>query len=206
MSFSEESEIENLNKIINHIEENLKINNKDDKDLLLISEISKAMNISISALNNLFNRGCPVTIHEYIVKRRMCLASHDLIETKENIINIAQKYGYSSDSFTKIFKKTYGLTPREYRKNGVLQKEFERFDIKIIDLDSLKLVEKHCFNCEFCMCGVCAGRSEEYGTPIKEIINKFPNGCEEFKYSLDAFIENEKKKERLIEELKQIAK
>lgn len=200
-----DSETNMLNNILDYIEENLVVNNKDDKDYLIVKEIAKNMNLSESSLQNLFNNGCPITIHEYIVKRRMSLASHNLIESDEKIINIAQKYGYNADSFRVTFKKIYGLTPKEYRERGILQKDFERFCIKIIDLDSLNIVQTHCLNCEFCMCGndtlVCAGRDEEYGMPIDEMEKKYPNGCDCFGYSLNAYIENEKKKERLIEEL-----
>lgn len=200
-----DSETNMLNNILDYIEENLVVNNKDDKDYLIVNEIAKTMNLSVSYLQTLFNNGCPVTIHEYIVKRRMSLASHNLIESNEKIINIAQKYGYNVDSFRVTFKKNYGLTPKEYRQRGILQKDFERFCIKVIDLDSLNIVQTHCLNCEFCMPSndtlVCTGRDEEYGMLIDEMVKKYPNGCDCFSYSLNAYIENEKKKERLIEEL-----
>lgn len=200
-----DSETDMLNTILNYIEENLVVNNKDDKDYLLVKEIAKTMNLSGSFLQALFNTECPITIHEYIVKRRMSLASHDLIEGDEKIINIAQKYGYNADSFRVTFKKEYGLTPKEYRKRGILHKDFERFCIKNIDLDSLNIVKTHCLNCEFCMSDnntlVCAGRIEEYGMPIDKMIKEYPNGCECFNYSLKAYIENEKEKEKLIKEL-----
>lgn len=199
-------ETNDLNKIINYIEENLVINQEDDIDVLSISKIADLFNLSTSALNELFNNGCPVTLHDYIIKRRMTLASHDLIESNDSIMTISQRYGYNSpDSFTRIFKKTYGLTPTEYRKNGILKEDFNRFYLRIYDLNDLYLVEKNCRTCEFCMPGnntlVCAGRNEEYGFSIKEMIEKYPNGCDCFNYSLDAFIENEQKKEKLIKEI-----
>lgn len=199
-------ETEDINKIINYIEENLIVNQENNIDVLSISKIAKSFNFSISSLNDLFNNGCQISIHDYIIKRRMTLASHDLIETKDAIINIALKYGYESpDSFTKAFKKIYNSTPTDYRKKGILGKDFDRFDVKNYDLDELCYVEKNCKTCEFCMpCKetlVCAGRDKEYGFPIEEMIKKYPNGCECFNYSLDAFIENEQKKEKNIKEL-----
>lgn len=62
-----------------------------------------------------------------------------------------------------------------------------------------KLVEENCHNCEFNFGNVCAGHGirkyngkEIYGIPIEEAIAKFPEGCEHFGISLNAFIKQEK--------------
>ncbi len=64
-----------------------------------------------------------------------------------------------------------------------------------------EIIQKHCMNCEFCMPNgnelICAGRDEDYGTLISQMIEKFPNGCEEFEYTLNTFILNEKIKEEI---------
>lgn len=66
-------------------------------------------------------------------------------------------------------------------------------------IEKLKQIEKNCDNCVFCMSDdkgfVCAGRTDDYCTPIIEMKKKYPNGCEEFEYTLDAFIANEQLKE-----------
>lgn len=59
-------------------------------------------------------------------------------------------------------------------------------------------MEKNCFTCEFNL-GVCAGGAtlidgkSSYGMSIEEMIKLFPNGCDEWGISLDAFIEQQKK-------------
>ena len=173
--------------------------------MLNIDNISKAVNSSSSSLQDLFRKTCNISIHEYIVNRRMTLASHNLIESNEEIIHIAEKYGYEQNSFTRAFKKNYNITPSEYRKKGILQKDFDRIDIKSINLNKIFFVEKNCNNCVFNM-GVCAGRTKEYGMPIEKVMQLFPNGCEEFEYTLEAYNENEKKKEKFVKELKNYAK
>lgn len=61
------------------------------------------------------------------------------------------------------------------------------------------LVEKNCSTCEFNFGTVCAGygtRTDNgkytYGMPMKSAEAMFPNGCEDWGISLDAFIEQEK--------------
>lgn len=191
-----------LINVLDYIENNLIDNNE-----LNINEISKKSNISPSYLQYIFKKLSGSYLHTYIIKRKMSLASHDLIETKDSITNIAIKYGYEVDSFIRAFKKIYSFTPTEYRRNGKIEKEFLPINIeinnieKITNFDEMYLVEKNCQNCVFCMENVCAGRDEDYGKPIKEVVKRFPNGCEEFEYTLNKFIENEKLKEEILNKL-----
>lgn len=62
-----------------------------------------------------------------------------------------------------------------------------------------KTVPKKCENCEFNSGDVCAGYGKRtdngeytYGMPMDLAKLMFPNGCEDFGLSLDAFIEQEK--------------
>lgn len=62
-----------------------------------------------------------------------------------------------------------------------------------------KLVDKSCETCEFNFGDVCAGHgsridsgNDTYGMPMEEAKRMFPEGCEDYGISLDAFIEQEK--------------
>lgn len=62
-----------------------------------------------------------------------------------------------------------------------------------------KLVEQNCSTCEFSFGDVCAGHGvrsdnseDTYGMPIEEADKMFPDGCDDYGSSLDAFIEQEK--------------
>lgn len=66
-----------------------------------------------------------------------------------------------------------------------------------------KLVEQSCATCEFNFGTVCAGygtRTDNgkntYGMPMDEAEKMFPDGCEDYGISLDAFIEQEELNER----------
>lgn len=62
-----------------------------------------------------------------------------------------------------------------------------------------KMVEKNCDTCEFNFGDICAGhgiridnKKDTYGMLIEEAIRMFPNGCDDYGISIDAFIEQEK--------------
>ena len=65
------------------------------------------------------------------------------------------------------------------------------------------MAKKCCDTCEFKFYGddgICAGygkiseNENTYGKPIKEVKKIFPNGCEDWGISLEACIEEEKRK------------
>ena len=53
---------------------------------------------------------------DYIIKKRLELAKMLLEQNKLSITMISARVGYNNYSyFTKMFKKMYGMTPREYQ-------------------------------------------------------------------------------------------
>lgn len=61
-----------------------------------------------------------------------------------------------------------------------------------------KFVEENCYNCEFNFGNVCAGHGinvdngkDPYPMPMEQAIAMFPEGCENFGISLEAFIKQE---------------
>lgn len=60
------------------------------------------------------------TIGSYIRSRRLTQAGYELVHSDKKILDIAVSlYFESAESFSRAFKKKYGLTPRDYRKNGI---------------------------------------------------------------------------------------
>ena len=56
---------------------------------------------------------------EKLLQARMIKASDYLIYTDKDIQAIGEEVGYSGSSyFTRVFKKHFGITPREYRKKN----------------------------------------------------------------------------------------
>ena len=82
-------------------------------------EISKACHISIGYLHRLFSF-TNFTVSKWIMIRRLESSKKELRIRKsslDTITNIAYKWGFSDHShFTKVFKRTYNMTPIQYQK------------------------------------------------------------------------------------------
>jgi len=65
-----------------------------------------------------FHKTCGMTIKRYISGRRLALAALELRDTNERIIDIAMKYGFSSqEALTRAFTAAFGCAPAAYRRN-----------------------------------------------------------------------------------------
>lgn len=109
-------------------------------------EIARFLNYEQHYFARIFQRYSGMTIQEYIKKRKMSHALLDLIRTNSNISEIAEKYLYSADGFTKAFKDIFGVTPEKVRK---MKKEsngstdfFEQFTNRIIVPDYHEFIDE----------------------------------------------------------------
>ena len=86
---------------------------------LLVEDIAAFAGISAKYLSALFKKEIEMTIADYIEHRRMEEASAMLLYSDFSYAEIADTLSYSSQSyFSKIFKRHFGLTPMQYRKNN----------------------------------------------------------------------------------------
>ncbi|NCS94410.1 MAG: AraC family transcriptional regulator [Leptospira sp.] len=84
-----------------------------------ISQLAEISNLSVHQLCELLNSKLGIGFNEYINRFRIEEAALLLVnEPSRNVISIAFAVGFNSKSaFNKMFRKQYGLTPSEYRKN-----------------------------------------------------------------------------------------
>ncbi|AJA46511.1 transcriptional regulator, AraC family [Clostridium pasteurianum DSM 525 = ATCC 6013] len=102
-----------IEKSIEYIERNL------NKKIELEGLAEKAF-LSKYHFHRVFHAIVGEPVGEYVRKRRLSEAASELVNTDDKIVNIALKYQFSSqESFTKAFKKLYGIPPREFRKNKI---------------------------------------------------------------------------------------
>ncbi len=84
---------------------------------LTLEMLAGRLNYSPYYCTRQFHKYAGISLRNYIRLRKVSSAVIDLRDTCDRIIDIAVKYGFSSqEAFTRSFKKAYGMTPAEYRK------------------------------------------------------------------------------------------
>lgn len=85
-------------------------------DMLSLKEISEYVHMSNSHMCTFYKQETGSTINQYLTQIRMEKAKYYLKATNYSISDIAARVGYRESSyFGRIFKKTYDITPAEYR-------------------------------------------------------------------------------------------
>ncbi len=114
---------------IDYIEENLTENITQEK-------IAKACSYSLSSLQKMFSKVFHIGISDYINRRRITVASKELISTDDNILDIALKYGFNShEVFSRAFVRVWGETPIKFRKNRNFSEIYPRLDMPVMKYD-----------------------------------------------------------------------
>lgn len=86
---------------------------------LSLSAIASALSISPGYLSGLFHQETGKTLTEFVSEKRLEQGARLLRSGSQQIQTVAQYCGIPDvNYFSKLFKKQYGLTPREYRKSG----------------------------------------------------------------------------------------
>ena len=98
-----------IQKAIDFIEDNL-------EQAITIEICAKKAYMSVSGFYRMFISVVGYTVKEYIRMRRLTAAYNDLLQTDEGVLSIAIKYEYNSaDSFTRAFKKQFGILPSKVK-------------------------------------------------------------------------------------------
>ncbi len=106
-----------IQQIVGHIDICIK-NEKDDA--LTLCELANKLGYSEYYTSRKFREVSGMTLKAYIRFRKLAFALKDLRDTENSVLNIAVKYGFSSnEAFTRAFKDAYGITPSEYRSRPV---------------------------------------------------------------------------------------
>ena len=86
-------------------------------------DIANACHCSKSTLEKLFQCVNSISVHDYIVRRRMMVAAKRIAEhPEESILLIALEYGYSShEAFARAFKEIWDCNPSEFRNRRYME-------------------------------------------------------------------------------------
>ena len=81
-------------------------------------DIAEHCYCSKSSLEKIFKCLNRISVHDYIVRRKMSLAGKMLIEKPEmTILDIAMEFGFSgNEAFTRSFRQIWNMTPSDFRK------------------------------------------------------------------------------------------
>ncbi|MBD7895600.1 AraC family transcriptional regulator [Limosilactobacillus sp. Sa3CUN2] len=89
-----------------------------------VDQLARVTNINRSYLSDLFKRELDLTPSEYIRNFRITKARHLLESSNISIDQVAEQCGYElTNTFTRLFKRAYGISPRKYRQQSQRIKE-----------------------------------------------------------------------------------
>ncbi len=81
-----------------------------------IQDVAKSCHVSPAYLGKIFREQTGESFNDYLLKVRMLEAEKFLYENELRIGDVAGRVGFSNQSyFNKMFRKVYGISPREYR-------------------------------------------------------------------------------------------
>lgn len=164
--------IEVLMTALNYIEQHL-------CDEIRTEDVAAVCFCSKSTLEKSFRRVQDMSVHDYIVRRRMMLAAKKLSDNPQvAILDVAVEYGYSThESFARAFKQVWNCKPSEFRKKKFMEL-FPRLNVpteegddyimhrRHVDINELYDLFQDRKDCYFVLCDI------KHMIPINEISKK----------------------------------
>ena len=117
------SYVRKIEKVIQYIELNL-------NEEIRIEDLADLCHLSKFYFHRIFTALTGDSIMDYIRKRRISMASLELINSDKTILEIAMDYGFGSqEAFTRSFKNICGINPGAYRKGEKEIEIYEKFNV-----------------------------------------------------------------------------
>lgn len=83
------------------------------------SAVAQVAGYSLYHFHRIFRSALGESMTDYLRRRRLSEAARVLRQTRERIIDVALIYQFESQaSFTRTFRRVFGVTPGQYRRNG----------------------------------------------------------------------------------------
>ncbi len=101
------------NKMLTFVEENY-------MDDCTLEHMSKSLNYHFNYLSQSFKKNVGIPFKEYVTFHRLNRVCYLLEYSQLSILACAEEAGFASlRSFNRVFKKQFGTTPSQYRKNNI---------------------------------------------------------------------------------------
>lgn len=104
--------LDKWNSALDYIEDNL------DREIDPM-ELARLTLTSEYHFRRVFSALAGLPLSHYIRQRRMTLAAADILGGM-GVLDVATKYGYTADAFTRAFRDLHGITPSQARRPGAL--------------------------------------------------------------------------------------
>ena len=92
---------------------------QSDYQNVTLESLSEAFHLSKPYLSKYIREKAGITFQEVVKEARMKKARTLLKETNQTVETVAAEVGYENvEHFNRLFKKSYGITPVQYRKQG----------------------------------------------------------------------------------------
>lgn len=126
---------ERINKVINYVNNHL----SEDLDITKLAELG---NYSTYHFHRIMRAYLGESLGAYIVRLRLETSVKLLRYSDQPIADIAFKVGYENpSSFNKAFKKRFGISPAEYRKNNELRVKTNESKTNFFAMENLKSLQ-----------------------------------------------------------------
>lgn len=94
---------------------------KFNYDHIKVNDIAQYIGINRSYLTSIFKKQLNISPQEYLVSFRLKKAAELIRTTNMSIQDISASIGYENAlTFSKMFKQTYGMSPKNYRNQDIL--------------------------------------------------------------------------------------
>lgn len=101
-----------------HITEATEYIQEHYKEDISLDDIARAVYLSPNHLSKIFTEANGMSISQYLIEYRLEMARYYLSSTDKSITEIALECGFGSfSSFSRSWKRYFGLNPREFKKN-----------------------------------------------------------------------------------------
>jgi len=101
-----------MNRVFEFIDKNLETK-------LSLNTIAKIAFFSPYHFHRVFKGITGETLNEYITRQRIEKAALDILHKNTSVTELAHQYSFSDNSsFSKTFKKYYGISPTEFKKQN----------------------------------------------------------------------------------------
>lgn len=82
-----------------------------------MTELARQTGFSLAHIRDVFRKCTGKPLMHYVQERKIANAAQELLQSDDDIMEVALRYGYSGrDVFSRAFKRYTGYTPLEFRK------------------------------------------------------------------------------------------